>query len=50
MLKELINEYENIYNSVTFYTEDVHKTQKDKITEKIQDKFNLKDWEINILY
>lgn len=50
ILNELIDEYENIYNSVTFYTEDIHKTQKDKITEKIQHKFNIKEWEINILY
>ena len=34
ILKALINEYENSYDKVTFYTEDEHKTIKTKFLKK----------------
>jgi hypothetical protein len=50
ILRALINEYENSFDKVTFYTEDEHKTIKDKISQKVAEKFKLKEWEINLLY
>ena len=50
ILKSLIDEYENSFDKVTFYTEDEHKTIKDKISQKVAEKFKLKEWEINVLY
>jgi hypothetical protein len=50
ILKALINEYENSFDKITFYTEDENKTIKDKISQKVAEKFKLKEWEINLLY
>ena len=50
ILEQLIVEYENLYKGVTFYTDDVSMTTKDIITDKVERKFKLKEWEINVLY
>ena len=50
ILKALINEYENSFDKITFYTEDENKTIKEKISQKVAEKFKLKEWEINVLY
>lgn len=50
ILEELILEYENIYKGVNFYSEEHIRTTKEKITEKVIDRFHLKEWEINILF
>jgi hypothetical protein len=49
ILEELIREYENLYKGDSFYTEEIPKTTKEKITHKVIDKFKLKEWEINVL-
>ena len=50
ILEVLIHEYENHYKGLTFYTEEISYTTKDKVSGEIAEKFNLKEWEINILY
>lgn len=50
ILEQLIVEYENLYKGVNFYTDDVSMTTKDIITNKVERKFKLKEWEINVLY
>lgn len=50
ILEELIKEYENMYKGISFYSEDVIATTNEKITEKVMAKYNLKEWEINILF
>lgn len=50
VLEELIVAYENQFRGIKFYAEDVPKTTKEEITEKVTAKFGLKDWEINLLY
>ncbi|OFY86159.1 MAG: hypothetical protein A3F72_06815 [Bacteroidetes bacterium RIFCSPLOWO2_12_FULL_35_15] len=50
VLEELIVAYENQFRGVNFYAEDSHKTIKEEISQKVADKFGLKDWEINLLY
>ncbi len=50
ILEQLIVEYENLYKGVTFYTEDASMNTKDIVTEKVKNKFKLKEWEINVLY
>lgn len=50
ILEELIHEYENHYKGLTFYTEEISHSTKDKISTEISEKFKLEEWEINILY
>lgn len=50
ILNALITEYENSFDKVTFYTDDEQKTIKDKISQQVEEKFKLKEWEINVLY
>jgi hypothetical protein len=50
ILEELIKEYENLYKGVNFYSGDHHQTTKDIVTEKVINKYGLKEWEINVLY
>lgn len=50
ILEELIVVYENQFRGIRFYAEDTHKTTKEEISQKVTDKFGLKDWEINMLY
>jgi hypothetical protein len=50
ILEKLILEYENQYRGVTFYTEEDALTTKELITQKLIDRFGLKEWEINILF
>jgi len=50
ILEELIHEYENHYKGLTFYTEELSHSTKEKISIEVSEKFNLEEWEINILY
>lgn len=50
ILEELIVAYENQFKGIKFYAEDTHKSTKEEISQKVADKFGLKDWEINLLY
>jgi hypothetical protein len=50
ILEELIMEYENLYKGVKFYTEEDSFSSKENITQKVTEKFGLKEWEVNILY
>ena len=49
ILEQLIVEYENIYKGVKFYAEDKLISTSDKISQRLIDKFGLKEWEINVL-
>lgn len=50
VLEELVIAYENQFKGIKFYTEEAPQTIKDEITQKVMNKFGLKDWEINLLY
>jgi len=50
ILDELIREYENLYKGDSFYNEEIPKTTKEKISHKVIARYNLKEWEINVLY
>lgn len=50
ILEELIIAYEDQFKGIKFYTEAAHQSVKDNITQKVMDKFGLKDWEINLLF
>jgi hypothetical protein len=50
ILDSLINEYENINEGVKFYEGEAPKTTKEKVTEMVVGKYNLKEWEINVLF
>jgi hypothetical protein len=50
ILDSLINEYENINEGVKFYEGEAPKTTKEKVTEMVVGEYNLKEWEINVLF
>jgi hypothetical protein len=50
ILEQLILEYENIYKGVKFYSEDKLISTSENISQKVIDKFGLKEWEINVLF
>ena len=50
ILQELVKEYEQINKGVSFFSEDVPVSTRDKISQKMVDKYNLKEWELNLLY
>ena len=50
ILEELIKEYEYSFKGVNFYSEETIRTTTEKITEKVIKKYQLKHWEINILF
>ena len=50
ILESLIKEYENINEGVKFYEGEAPKTTKQKVTEMVVGKYNLKEWEINVLF
>lgn len=50
ILEQLLVDYENRFKGVKFYSEDVPTSTREEITKKIKTKFDLKDWEINVLY
>lgn len=50
ILESLIKEYENINEGVKFYAGDAPKTTNDTITQLIIQQFDLKEWEVNVLY
>ncbi len=50
ILEQLIVEYENIYKGVKFYADDKLISTSDKISQRLIDKFGLKEWEINVLF
>jgi hypothetical protein len=49
-LEELVIAYENQFKGVKFYSEESHQTIRDEITEKLSRKFDLKEWETDLLY
>ena len=49
ILEELVEAYKNHFKGIKFYSEESHRTTKEEITEKLRTKFNLKDWEVNLL-
>ena len=50
ILESLIKEYENMKEGVHFYEGDAPQTTKEKITEMVINQFELKEWEINVLF
>ena len=50
ILQELVKEYEQINKGVSFFTEDMPVSIRDKISQKVIEKFSLKEWELNLLY
>jgi len=50
ILYELVKEYEQINKGVSFFSEDVPVSTRDKVSQKVISKFNLKEWELNLLY
>jgi len=50
ILEQLIHEYENVYKGVSFYADESFTNTKDKIANLVLEKFNLKEWEINLLF
>ena len=50
ILDSLINEYENINEGVKFYEGEAPKTTNEKVTEMVVGEYNLKEWEINVLF
>lgn len=50
ILEQLIDEYENVFKGVSFYSDDSFTNTKEKITALIMEKFELKEWEINLLF
>ncbi len=50
ILEQLIKEYEGVNEGVNFYSGDAPQTMKEKVNLKVAEQFNLKEWEINVLY
>lgn len=50
ILDELVIDYENRFKGVKFYSEEVPTSTREEITHMVKIKFDLKDWEINVLY
>lgn len=50
ILKELIEAYKNHFKGIKFYSEESHRTTKEEIAEKLRTNFNLKEWEVHLLY
>lgn len=49
ILELLVKEYEEIYNKLSFYSDENSDTTKQNVFDKVKEVFGLKDWEINIL-
>jgi hypothetical protein len=49
ILELLVKEYEEIYNKLSFFSEENSDTTKQNVFDKVKEVFGLKDWEINIL-
>jgi|GEM_PF-2372395 len=50
VLDELIFDYENQFKGIKFYSDENRKKLSAEIGEKLQIRFGLKDWEIDLLY
>ena len=50
ILEQLVKAYEDLYNGISFYSDDDLKSTKDTVTKNVMQKFGLKDWEIHLLY
>ena len=50
ILKELVTAYENQVKGIKFYSEESHKTIKEEITQKLNAKFGIINWETDLLY
>ena len=49
ILQELVKEYEQINKGVSFFSEDVPVSTRDKISKKVIERFQVKEWELNLL-
>jgi len=50
VLEELIAEYEKQFKGIKFYADEIPKIVNEEVSKKTEAKFNLKDWEVNLLY
>ena len=50
ILLSLINEYAHAKEGVKFYQEEAPKTTKETVTGEIIEKFDLKEWEVHVLF
>lgn len=50
ILEELLEDYENRFKGVKFYADEIPTSTKEEITSKVIEKFEIKEWEINVLY
>lgn len=50
ILEQLILEYEHINEGVNFYTGSAPQPIREKISKKIAEQFQLKEWEISVLF
>ena len=50
VLEELISEYEKQFKGIKFYADEAPKIVNEEVRKKTEGTFNLKDWEVNLLY
>jgi hypothetical protein len=50
VLEELISEYEKQFKGIKFYTDEAPKIVNEEVRKKTESTFNLKDWEVNLLF
>ena len=50
ILLELVEEYDELYKGVGFFSEDLPASTKDKISKKTMEKFGIKEWELNVMF
>lgn len=50
VLEELITEYEKQFKGIKFYADEAPKVVNEEVSKKAETKFDLKDWEVNLLY
>jgi hypothetical protein len=50
VLEELITEYKKQFKGIKFYADETPKIVNEEVSKMTEDKFNLKDWEVNLLY
>ena len=50
VLEELITEYKKQFKGIKFYADETPKIVNEEVSKMTEEKFNLKDWEVNLLY
>ena len=50
VLEELITEYKKQFKGIKFYADETPEIINIEVSKKTEAKFNLKDWEVNLLY